>query len=608
MNDFLPSECDIVMEGGVTSGVVYPTFVAGLARRFTLRSIGGTSVGAVAAIAAAAAQFRRNSSGAADGFEQMAQIPLQLQEEIAGRSRLFSLFQPCLDLNRHFGVIAFSLNRKNKAIAFVCASVALILGFPLGSILGGAIWGVCFYTSQALFDEGVRLTFSLPALGWFGVSALAVVWFGALLEFVATGWTGLRKNRCGICSGMRQSNKSQPALTEWLHELVQSVAGLPLSVPLTFGQLQASDPPIELALTTTGLSELRAHRLPHTSRDLVFRASEFRQLFPAEVVEWLIVHSDCASHSEKTRALLISADRGAERDHYYLPDAEKLPVLVAARLSLSFPLLLQAVPLFRIRDSLDGSAGPALLRVWFSDGGLTSNFPIHFFDAPLPSRPTFGVTLMNDFDPAKPNEDRVHLPMTNNEGVRPAYLEFDDKDGLPSPFAFGQGILRTIRTWRDEALKRTPGYRDRIVQIHHTKEEGGLNLNMPKESIERMKDSGTLAADKIIARFLCEDPAKNGWLNHRWVRMRSTTAVLQEVIKPLHGAMLHQYLAPSYEEMWMAEGEVAQAAYPLSSRERKAGHTLWMRIVAIDAHLQGVNLSETAPRPEPSLVIAPKQT
>lgn len=55
MNDFLPTECDIVMEGGVTSGVVYPSFVARLATRFTLRSIGGASVGSVAATAAAAA-------------------------------------------------------------------------------------------------------------------------------------------------------------------------------------------------------------------------------------------------------------------------------------------------------------------------------------------------------------------------------------------------------------------------------------------------------------------------------------------------------------------------------------------------------------------------
>jgi len=92
MNDFLPKECDIVMEGGVTSGVVYPAFVARLAERFTLRSIGGTSVGAVAAIAAAAAQFKRNrvrkeGQGEDDGFHILARLPGKLQETIGRNTR-----------------------------------------------------------------------------------------------------------------------------------------------------------------------------------------------------------------------------------------------------------------------------------------------------------------------------------------------------------------------------------------------------------------------------------------------------------------------------------------------------------------------------------------
>ena len=30
---------------------------------------------------------------------------------------------------------------------------------------------------------------------------------------------------------------------------------------------------------------------------------------------------------------------------------------------------------------------------WFSDGGICSNLPIHFFDQPLPLRPTFAIDL-----------------------------------------------------------------------------------------------------------------------------------------------------------------------------------------------------------------------
>lgn len=42
-------ECDIVMKGGVTSGIVYPSAILELARRYRFRSIGGTSAGAIAA-------------------------------------------------------------------------------------------------------------------------------------------------------------------------------------------------------------------------------------------------------------------------------------------------------------------------------------------------------------------------------------------------------------------------------------------------------------------------------------------------------------------------------------------------------------------------------
>lgn len=49
-------EFDLVMKGGITSGVVYPRLVKQLSEVYTFRSIGGTSAGAIAAAAATAAQ------------------------------------------------------------------------------------------------------------------------------------------------------------------------------------------------------------------------------------------------------------------------------------------------------------------------------------------------------------------------------------------------------------------------------------------------------------------------------------------------------------------------------------------------------------------------
>ena len=52
-----PRFCDVVMKGGITSGVVYPKAMVTLAKCFRLKYIGGTSAGAIAAAAAAAAEF-----------------------------------------------------------------------------------------------------------------------------------------------------------------------------------------------------------------------------------------------------------------------------------------------------------------------------------------------------------------------------------------------------------------------------------------------------------------------------------------------------------------------------------------------------------------------
>jgi len=48
-------ECDVVLEGGITSGVVYPHALCELARTYRFVDVGGTSAGAIAAACAAAA-------------------------------------------------------------------------------------------------------------------------------------------------------------------------------------------------------------------------------------------------------------------------------------------------------------------------------------------------------------------------------------------------------------------------------------------------------------------------------------------------------------------------------------------------------------------------
>ena len=70
--------CDLVMKGGITSGVLYPSAVREIAERFYLVGIGGTSAGAIAASVAAAAEYRRRQTGSFEGFERFEEIAREL--------------------------------------------------------------------------------------------------------------------------------------------------------------------------------------------------------------------------------------------------------------------------------------------------------------------------------------------------------------------------------------------------------------------------------------------------------------------------------------------------------------------------------------------------
>lgn len=631
--EFLPSECDVIMEGGVTSGVVFPTFISGLARRFTLRSIGGTSVGAVAAVAAAAAQFNRNATllnttrnGTRlidDGFEKLAGIPKWLQESSTlGRSNLFSLFQPCRDLEPQFKLLQTILNQKGNFSTIFRICLSLIRIFPKGASIGVLLaisWSALKFVLIGASYAQLSTVYIFLVFAWLGIKTVLLAVVLSFVECIWQFFKGLRKNRCGICSGISEKDeggsKIIPALTEWLHNLVQDIANLPENMPLTFGALRESSPPIELAFITTGISEMRSHRLPMTGEDLLFRVSEMKLLFPKSIVDALVGSSrQFAQVSADSMKLLRQADAKLEtdeRDLYFMPSPDDWPIVFAARLSLSFPILLQAVPLYRIRFVAGDGHVPGYVgvkKIWLSDGGLTSNFPIHFFDSMLPSRPTFGISLENTLSEKAEPEKRVYLPKNNLGGITGAYLEIDDINGLPTIGGFGIAILQTIRLWRDGALKRTPGFRDRIVQVRHTKEEGGLNLNMPVESIQAMSESGEAAANLIIKRFCDVDAKENGWLNHRWVRMRIAAALMQKYLKPMVDTWTSSNLHPSYKAMWAGNTSYVAGSYRLKPNQIEPGNIFWDQLAATTKTSLGTDFSNGMPKPEPTLGIAPKQT
>ena len=86
-------QCDVILKGGITSGVVYPPAITELARTHRLRRIAGSSAGAIGASAAAAAEVGRRS--ATGGFPLLVELAKDLATtDSQGRTRLFGLFQP----------------------------------------------------------------------------------------------------------------------------------------------------------------------------------------------------------------------------------------------------------------------------------------------------------------------------------------------------------------------------------------------------------------------------------------------------------------------------------------------------------------------------------
>jgi hypothetical protein len=237
-----------------------------------------------------------------------------------------------------------------------------------------------------------------------------------------------------------------------------------------------------------------------------------------------------------------------------LPAAKHLPVIVAVRLSLSFPLLISAVPLWSVdRQSADFIAaqaartsgvpspvsGGCFRRIWFTDGGFCSNFPVHLFDAALPSRPTFAINLGRFSDDCELNptneSHNIQWARNNEEGLDTPYVAIPER-GIAALGGFASAAINTARNWQDSTQLTQPGYRDRIVRVLQTKQEGGLNLHMQAKEITRLAERGAAAAQAITDQFIePRYPTKpelgplhtmDGWSNHLWIRYRALMASL----------------------------------------------------------------------------------
>ncbi|RVG58276.1 RpoH suppressor SuhR, partial [Sinorhizobium meliloti] len=416
--------CDLVMKGGITSGIVYPNAALALARDYRFKNIGGTSAGAIAAAACAAAAVgdRRKQMKAAIaqpeervGFEGLAKASANL----ASPGFIKDLLQPAAGAGQAFRLLVTlagntGVLRKGVALLGSVVRIAPVETLLLLAALAGLAYAVGGQTGM--------IAAALPAA--------ICAYLGGVVFAVLRIARVLRRNLMGLCTGTapdQPARRPRMVLTDWLHETLQALSGKASGQPLTFGDLwtaerypgePGSDRAVTLKMITTGISHQEPRSLPFESALFWFRRKEFEALFPKVVVDWMV---------EKAGEPVTVAGE----DYYLLPHGADMPVLVATRMSLSFPLLISAVPLHEParRESLPGSDGeneaedttsdedeqktvldstealttggkkrrarPAAFRIcWFSDGGISSNFPIHLFDRALPRWPTFAINLV----------------------------------------------------------------------------------------------------------------------------------------------------------------------------------------------------------------------
>jgi predicted acylesterase/phospholipase RssA len=621
-NEGAPADrfCDLVMKGGITSGVVYPPAICALAQEYRFKNIGGTSAGAIAAAVTAAAEYRRRMTGSLEGFKLLAELPQRLgTADETGKTQLLRLFQPDHACRRLFGILVSSLNaggtfRRIAAVLFGC----LVSYWIATSVSIVAAVGIYLATHSG-WITGIS----------FVVILLVLIGLWIYIDFTR----GVVGNNYGLCKGLTTRERYGEALTPWLYKLIQDAAGLPLDEPLAFRHLWSAEgfPPanmeipdalkdqvrsIDLQMFTTNLSHGRPYIFPHleTKARLFFNSAELAAYLPEPVIKWM--DAKAIEYTEERRSAhsdppIADAIAKGLRE---IPEPGDFPVLLAARMSLSFPILFSAVPLWAI-DYEDPRGDRRFQRCLFSDGGISSNFPVHLFDGLLPQWPTFGITL----EPALPSlpKSLIFLPHVYIQGIADRWIRFDQAEQSASKLGgFLMSIVSTMQNWNDNTVSRMPGVRDRVVRLRLKDQEGGMNLNMPAKLIETIAERGGAAGQVLIDRYVVQNggPAGNNgtwgaWDGQRWVRLDVLVRTLADksfgLTRSLGDGVAH---ATPYSTLLQYARAFAPPGHddPLTNRQAESLQNLLKALgevsVAFEEHAEAYDNVQT---PNPDLRVRP---
>ncbi len=522
-------DADLVLEGGLVSGLVHPAAVLELSQDYRFRHVGGASSGAYVAAATAAAEMARDRGG----FDRLARF----SAELARPGLVEKLFQAPPETAPLLRTLLAAMRAAGELPATAPVARAyrvlrtLVESTP-GDLATGAILG--------LFAFGLLVVLVNGAPGWWA-------WLPAAVFATAGGLTavlrragalvlGLRHTGFGIVSGLGQPGSQGEALTEWLTRWLDEIADVP--GPLTLGQLETAG--VSFHTITTNLSEVRPYAVPFYDHRFLFSEREMRELFPPPVVNHLVEN---AYRSDR-----VDPPEG----YHFLPDWKELPVIVAVRLSNSFPILLRTIPLYSIDVTTQAPPGEhlrprpgQLCRNLFSDGGICSNFPIHFFDRWLPTYPTFGISI--GAAPARRFHNLVRVQAEAAAVSSPVGVHLPPADrpepatwqGIDSVGAFLAAALVAAKDSRDTLQRELPGYRERVVQVRLPPGTSGLGPAMHPSVVQDLMAFGTQAG-RALRGF--------NFAQHRWVRLRSLIPRVAEEAKRVREQLDRHFTVTQVEQ------------------------------------------------------------
>ena len=589
--------CDVVMKGGITSGIVYPRGIYELAKEYRFVNIGGNSAGAIAACLTAAAEYDRRENKSANGFKALNDLPANLGKNINGKSKLFSLFQPNRSTKKTFDIL-LKLFEQRTIKGKIISGIFIFFKKYFLTVILSAIPGIIVLCFLSGIDDGALkiLSVMFVALG-----TMLIVILSVLIKFIIDANGSICKNNFGLTKGfIKESTIPERPLTEWLADYIDEVAGKKnKDEPLTFGDLKgkSEDHSINLKMITTNLTWGKPHNLPFETSDVLnafyYDPDELGKFFPDKIIKWMNSKSE-----HKLNGKLK------------LPPADHIPIVVGARMSLCFPVLISVVPLYAVDQTMKANEKePKLEKCIFSDGGICSNFPVHLFDSPLPSRPTFAFNL-NQFHPEHPksNEEseNIYLPNSNRGGINSNWNR-----NINSLMKFVFSIFDTMQNWTDNTQTTVPGYRDRIVQIHLSNDEGGLNLNMEENVIFKLSERGKFAGIKLRERFTGVSSSDLDWNNHRWIRFRTSLCLLEDHLTKIEKSLMINTteIEKSYIDLLNRNENEKPKSYEFSHSQKDFANEYVKKIQELTKMRTDKKVSfciDDVPKPQPELRIRPR--